>query len=1278
MSNFERRLERLAVDFSRREYTLLLGVVRQNARRHPEHARYWRSQRRRLQEIQQQQQQQQHHWEAEEYRRLSLWIDNLAERYNRGEEEHVEISAELESVIAIITSRLTVRGEHILERAVNLRARINDPHHLHWEEVESALDCRLFGGLIANTQYAMPEEFLDATLPVLVERFRSAMTRLGQIKVNAVLQSRFVQGSKSTEHLVPISSGTFTLRPGDDVEASLRRHLIEPIMRHLDTFEEGDSGLALDEILYLKVNVNKFVMIPCRGSTYVKMPDWVIRTGAVVNVKNKDDKCLLWSILAHLHPQTTNASRVTKYMPYIDELKFHPRDFPMTWRGIKNFEADNDLRLYVFAWDETEKRARNGRLVYPWFVSRRSTGTIVDLFITMAEDGESFHFALIKDIHKFMHGMVGPTRGRGEFCRNCMQYVEHRQVPHHRDCGRNRPAKVELPQESSLRFRHHRYREPVPVVCYGDFECCLEREIYSDEDDADDEEETRKRRVYHHPVAAGLYVLAQPFVTSVESVYRSHVGLDCVRWFVEEVMAVADALGLEYRKNIPVVAVDLERYRDAKCCVCEKPFGRAQVRAIEHDHWTGALRGVAHQSCNLQYREPRVVPVFLHNLTGYDGHFIVDELTRDQEKYGEVSILPTTTERYISFSVQRNPELRLRVTFVDSYRFLARSLECLGRNLRPEDKRILRDEFPAELDFELVSGKLSFPYEWFQHIDQLQQTHLPTQSQFDNLYNDRKMSDDEYRRVQRVWCHFQLSSMRDMLLLYLKVDVCLLADVFEAFRVTCRRTYNLDPAHYLTAASLALDAALKFTNVRLDLLMSVDQVQFIERAIRGGVAQCSMRYAESSEDSCIVDIDANNLYGWAMSQPLPIGLFSWVPPCLWRQLIGRESEQYGYFLEVDCEYPEDLWELHSDFPLAPEHRVPPPLRRGEKLLCTFYPKERYVVYYRTLELYLQLGLKVTKVHRVLRFAQSEWLRPYIQLNTSLRQQATNEFERDFYKFMNNSVFGKFIENVRRRRKVKIVSRWEGKNGASALIASPQFRSQQVMTEDRVIIELRQSKVVLEKPVYVGAVILDLAKYLMYDFHYGMVKRHLPDARLAYTDTDSFIYYLPSCRSFADLYALDPSCFDTSNYPPSHPLYSTHNKDVIGKFKDETKGKPVRRFRGLRAKMFCLEVEGEEELRKRAKGLREPVVRGFTFDDYNNPPNTRTKVKQAIFRSVGHRVYTETVEKKGLCALDDKRFVLPDDPHNTLPWSEETEAQYYRYQQEVYSGEDDDLDYYSSA
>jgi hypothetical protein len=263
-------------------------------------------------------------------------------------------------------------------------------------------------------------------------------------------------------------------------------------------------------------------------------------------------------------------------------------------------------------------------------------------------------------------------------------------------------------------------------------------------------------------------------------------------------------------------------------------------------------------------------------------------------------------------------------------------------------------------------------------------------------------------------------------------------------------------------------------------------------------------------------------------------------------------------LQVDIEYPEELHDSHNDYPLCPEALTVQPdelspytkaladklvITSGscQKLICNLKTKHRYAVHYRNLKLYVRLGMKVTKIHRVISFTQSAWLKPYIDFNTEQRKRATNEFEKDFYKLMNNSVFGKTMENIRKHQDVKLVV--DGRK-FRRLSSKPNFNSFKILSSDLVAVNMKKIEVKLVKPTYVGMVILDLSKTVMYDFHYNnIVKKYGDRARLLMTDTDSLIYHITTDDVYADM-ATDLDAYDTSEYPPEHPLFSIKNKKVI--------------------------------------------------------------------------------------------------------------------------------------
>ena len=398
--------------------------------------------------------------------------------------------------------------------------------------------------------------------------------------------------------------------------------------------------------------------------------------------------------------------------------------------------------------------------------------------------------------------------------------------------------------------------------------------------------------------------------------------------------------------------------------ICEKLLGKDRVR--DHCHLTGRFRGAAHNCCNINYKIQKFFPVIFHNLSGYDSHLFIKNLGTTA---GKISCIPNNEDKYISFTKQiiedtfsrdgRNIDAKRDIRFIDSFRFMNSSLSSLVDDL---------DEFPILSKYfkgrqlELLRRKGVYPYEYVDCLSQLDEKQLPPIEKFCSHLNDEHISEEDYEHGKTIWKEFEIGRMRGYHDLYLLSDVLLLADVFENFRNACLKNYKLDPAWYYTSPGLTWDAALKMTGVKLELLTDPDMLLMIEKGIRDGISMISKRhgkannkymgeeYDPSQPAKYVTYLDANNLYGWAMSKPLPTGNFNWMENCNnWRKL--------PCILEVDLEYSKELHVLHNEYPLAPES-----LKVGhvDKLIPNLMNKERYVLHRDNLLLYESLDLKISK------------------------------------------------------------------------------------------------------------------------------------------------------------------------------------------------------------------------------------------------------------------------------------------------------------------------------
>ena len=561
-------------------------------------------------------------------------------------------------------------------------------------------------------------------------------------------------------------------------------------------------------------------------------------------------------------------------------------------------------------------------------------------------------------------------------------------------------------------------------------------------------------------------------------------------------------------------------------------------------------------------------------------------------------------------------ESTLEIRFLDSLKFTIKSLDSLVRGLGPDQFKTLENEMGNS---ELLKKKGVFPYGFMTDFDKLNVNKLPPKKDFYSKLNDSNISDEDYEHAQNVWKEFNCKTMRDYHDLYLKTDVLLLADVMENYRNVCIKNYGLDPLWHYTAPGLAWGAALKILEITLELITDPNMYLMVEDGIKGGISTVMKRYAKgnnpyigkirdktpieimkelrkitneehqfSVESVCkyftdfsadeindlrrkmesgevfnpkeittyITYLDANNLYGWSMSQPLPVDGFEWINESElqnWNKICDEEGK--GCILEVDLEYPKELHDFHNEYPLAPERLK---INKVNKLIPNFNNKEKYVVHYKDLKQYLSLGLKLTKIHRGIKFNEKAWLKDYIQLNTDLRTKGTTDFEKDFFKLMNNSVFGKTMENIRNRVDVRLITK---ESELEKLAKKPNFDRINIFAENLVAVHMRKTTIKLNKPIAIclGMSILDISKTLMYDFHYKYIKLKYGDlALLLFTDTDSLCYEIKTDDFYKDISNDVPEWFDTSNYPENHSsgILTGANK-IIGMMKDEAAGNQKR-------------------------------------------------------------------------------------------------------------------------
>ncbi|KAE9530102.1 hypothetical protein AGLY_011564 [Aphis glycines] len=763
---------------------------------------------------------------------------------------------------------------------------------------------------------------------------------------------------------------------------------------------------------------------------------------------------------------------------------------------------------------------------------------------------------------------------------------------------------------SMLEFNAWKKTQRHPIVIYADFEALLRK---SDEKCGS----TTKVIQKHEAMSYGFMVKANNDVpaelleqfnipTSPIIFHDDEDNQNLGEHFVKSIVEIAENIEKLLQTNIPITLTteQQEAHNLCKTCnLCKNDFSVGNHKVADHCHLSGKFRQTLCNTCNLKLQTPNFVPCIFHNLSNYDVHFIVTELGLDVKR---ISVIPNREEKFISFSKHVSNNFSIR--FIDTLRFMASSLSTLSENLLTpgfEKFRETANYFNAK-DLPLVTRKGVYPYEYTAGWNKLEQTHLPEKSDFYSTLTESYIQEEDYEHAKTVWSHFECKTLGEYSDLYLKIDVLLLADMFENFRDLCLTTYCLDPSFYYTAPGFSFDCMLKYTRVKLELLTEYDMLLMIEKGIRGGLTQASMRYAKANNEktpdydptkpkSWLIYQDCNNLYGWAMSQHMPYGGFKWVEPKLEGLNDLNDTSPIGRIYEVDITYPKELHDKHNDLPFLPQNGIPNG-SKVKKLMATLQSKKNYIIHYRNLQQVIANGLIVEK------FNQSPWLAPYIALNTEMRKKAANNFEKDFFKLLDNAVFGKTMESMRKRIKMELVS-------------SDRFA------------------------------VLEISKYLMYDYHYNVMQKQNDDT----IELIFIIYYIQTDDFYNDLLN-NPNLLnrmDTANLPRDHPCYIAERKKIPGLFSDETDVRIMREFYALRAKSYAYILEDKEKIK--AKGIRGHFVRNhMTFQDHKRclfgDPSLEVKAPNVSIRSFKHKLKTIKSNKFTYNSFDDKRVILEDKVH----------------------------------
>ena len=561
-----------------------------------------------------------------------------------------------------------------------------------------------------------------------------------------------------------------TLTPTELTDHHLNE-AFQKVMAGLEKFIHESSGWIVKSVKYLQVHTIDYT--PLAASSFIELPTTLKRSKSILNIKNEDNSCFIYCILAKLFPHVSNPHHASSYITHENELKLNGLTFPMTLSQINKFERLNKtISVNVFGFENSE--------IIPLRIAKNTQRQHHINLLHMKTDQTS-HYCLIREFDTFL-GRTKSRKCKHFFCYFCLNGFTNKKmlIKHIPLCRSHGAQKVVMPiqgHNDTVSFKDYLKQMRLPFVIYCDFET-LNRRIDTCEN-APNKSQTVPKKLLD--VSSFGYKV----VCSVDSNYTKSVriyrGKDASSKFLECLLEEQSEIQELLKRNEPIkmTCKDIKQYQKAThCYICGGGFEEPQDKCRDHCHLSGKYRGASHMTCNLVYKTLSFIPVVIHNLRGFDGHLIAQSLGQFD---GKISCIPQNLEKYLSFSFQN-------LRFIDSLQFLSASLDALVVDLKMDTKNLdynfrhFFSEFNNREDAKGLLQKNAYPYDYMDCETKFEETRLPPIDCFYSSIKNQGISQDEYNRACQLFDYRSLRNLGEWSDLYLKTDVLLLCSVFENFR----------------------------------------------------------------------------------------------------------------------------------------------------------------------------------------------------------------------------------------------------------------------------------------------------------------------------------------------------------------------------------------------------------------------------------------------------------------------------------------------------------------
>lgn len=1127
---------------------------------------------------------------------------------------------------------------------------------------------------------------------------------------------------------------------------------------------EGSNWTLLSVIgLYCDLASYQPIRFGC--GEFTSLPDFIRKRRGVINMRGTDNMCFLYSILADKYGPSDPINRhyyPSFYRDHLSEFKIDGLSFPISLDQIVTFSSLNrEYSFNLFSFDpETSK------LKLEFQTKKKSVKAKRIHLLILEGDDDNLHFALIKNLSRLFSSQISGHNGRVFFCEDCLNSFHNQSLldSHTHVCE---DAELTFPTEGCIEFKNWSHKLKLSCLIYFDLETTLSPR----HDKSKNQNIEYKHR---HEICGYAYLMKTRGLAENDEYFKDFriafapepedlIGLkflgrlrrDVIDFYnryldpekdLEIIMNDNDVAKFNAAKNCEYCGVEFTHEEGSYAAAVAEGRNEKVILKNRHHYHCGMTNKPGEDpsnylnalctDCNLNTKQPRFVVATSHNLS-FDFSLLLKSFLEVMHLYDDdVLVCARSNSRYISakWLIKTGNREHVECRLIDSLKFNPGSLKKLAESLEEEDLVDLKEIFKER--YRDLAFKQTMCYAFFSSPDKFKETTFPSIDEFkDELRGGATCSESEYLHALKIFNDFKKEkeiegnepfTMQDYYSIYLKVDVLLLAAVFERQRKTVFEFYQIDPPHYTTLPSMSFDLMLHSTKIKLDYIKDANIYSYIRRCIRGGITGLNQREvrpkneelgnydSEKDEFSQLIYVDINSSYAYALSSYLPTNSFKYI------EITSPEMEQtyfkeieslsstasYGFLMELDLKIDEELHDILQDFPPICDH-IKPPGGKFEKLMCCLYDREKYVCFYENFQMMLRLRIRITKIHSVVRFEQSDFMKSFIDYNIKQRNEVKerSKIMGNNFKLINNAVFGRSImkqeyRDIRLTTQFSYSGRDRGNDGKfienDALIkknaketnkqyrsnrykrcsqwyySHPGYRDSTPISDTGMLIELAQVSKKITVPIYLGAVCLEKSKITMLNFVYDFLHKSLKNynvlnassctARIIYYDTDSYFIKTTGVR-FTSLVKGYEHFFDTSNCIDEilqREGLKKMNSGRLGAFKFETGLQPIVVGIFLAEKHYMYKVyikNNEYQVIAKCAGTGSFNISNLMqkdyeegLDKYKSGDYDTGKIKEGrIVISKNCEVNTIVMQKKKLNNFSNKRWSHDKDCNITLPW-----------------------------